>query len=572
MVKLIAMKKNLKKQNIIQLIIALVIILLVGYISSNTYFRLDLTADKRYTLSDVTVEILDSLEDVLYIEIYLDGEMPIGFQRMQKSIHELMDEFRVIAGSNIQYQFINPSKSSDQSKRNALYQDLYGRGLDPTNVKDRDEEGGLAEKILFPGAIITYQEKETPINFLINNPGLSAEVNLNNSIQSLEYECIDAIRKITDKQRKKIAFIEGQGELDEFYTGDITRALNEYYEIDRVTIKEYINILDPYDVVIIAGPAEQYTEKSKFIVDQYIMNGGKVLWFVESVTMSMDSLSTGGATFALMNDVNLGDQLFKYGVRVNPNVIQDVQCAVIPVNTAIAGTQPKFAPAPWLYFPLLVAPDNNPITKNLNMIKSEFPSVIDTVGNNPDVKKKIILSSSFNSRVLNIPLLVSLRQVNEKLDPLSFNQPNNPVAVILEGQFESVFKNRLVDKYTAGTELVYKEKSDATKMIVVSDADIIKNDVRQRADGIFISPLGYDRYTKQTYGNKEFVMNAVHYLVDESGILDIRSREFKLRLLDKSKVLEERTKWQVINTILPIVFILIFAFIIAYIRKRKYTV
>ncbi|MCK5168977.1 MAG: gliding motility-associated ABC transporter substrate-binding protein GldG [Bacteroidales bacterium] len=566
------MKKNLKKQNIIQLIIALVIILLVGYISSNTYFRLDLTADKRYTLSDVTVEILDSLEDVLYIEIYLDGEMPIGFQRMQKSIHELMDEFRVIAGSNIQYQFINPSKSSDQSKRNALYQDLYGRGLDPTNVKDRDEEGGLAEKILFPGAIITYQEKETPINFLINNPGLSAEVNLNNSIQSLEYECIDAIRKITDKQRKKIAFIEGQGELDEFYTGDITRALNEYYEIDRVTIKEYINILDPYDVVIIAGPAEQYTEKSKFIVDQYIMNGGKVLWFVESVTMSMDSLSTGGATFALMNDVNLGDQLFKYGVRVNPNVIQDVQCAVIPVNTAIAGTQPKFAPAPWLYFPLLVAPDNNPITKNLNMIKSEFPSVIDTVGNNPDVKKKIILSSSFNSRVLNIPLLVSLRQVNEKLDPLSFNQPNNPVAVILEGQFESVFKNRLVDKYTAGTELVYKEKSDATKMIVVSDADIIKNDVRQRADGIFISPLGYDRYTKQTYGNKEFVMNAVHYLVDESGILDIRSREFKLRLLDKSKVLEERTKWQVINTILPIVFILIFAFIIAYIRKRKYTV
>jgi gliding-associated putative ABC transporter substrate-binding component GldG len=490
---------------------------------------------------------------------------------MQKSIHELMDEFRVIAGSNIQYQFINPSKSSDQSKRNALYQDLYGRGLDPTNVKDRDEEGGLAEKILFPGAIITYQEKETPINFLVNNPGLSAEVNLNNSIQSLEYECIDAIRKITAKQRKRIAFIEGQGELDEFYTSDITRALNEYYEIDRVTIKEYVNILDPYDAVIIAGPTEQYTEKSKFIVDQYIMNGGKVLWFVESVTMSMDSLSTGGVTFALMNDINLDDQLFKYGVRVNPNVIQDVQCAVIPVNTAIAGAQPKFAPAPWLYFPLLVAPDNNPVTKNLNMIKSEFPSVIDTVGNNSSIKKKIILSTSINSKVLNVPLLVSLMEVSEMPDPITFNQPNNPVAVILEGQFESVFKNRIINKYTSEQEFNYKEKSDATKMIVVSDADIIKNDVRQRADGIFITPLGYDRYTKQTYGNKEFVMNAVQYLLDESGILDIRSREFKLRLLNKSKVLEERTKWQVINTILPVVFIMLFAILLAYIRKRKYT-
>lgn len=565
------MKKNLKKQNIIQLIIALVIILLINYISLNIYFRLDLTADKRYTLSDATVEILDSLEDVVYIEIYLDGEMPIGFQRMQKSIHELMDEFRVIAGSEIQYQFINPSKSSDQSKRNAIYQDLYDRGLNPTNVKDRDEEGGLAEKILFPGAIITYQEKETPINLLVNNPGLSAEVNLNNSIQSLEYEFIDAIRKITAKQRKKIAFIEGQGELDEFYTGDITRSLNEYYEIDRVTIKEYINILDPYDAVIIAGPTEEYTEKSKFIVDQYIMNGGKVLWFVESVKISMDSLSTGGATFALMNDINLSDQLFKYGVRVNPNVIQDVQCAVIPVNTAITGTQPKFAPAPWLYFPLLVAPDNNPITKNLNMIKSEFPGVIDTVGNNSDVKKKIILSSSHNSRVLNVPLLVSLTQVSEKLDPLTFNQPNNPIAVILEGQFESVFKNRMINEYIVGQEFSFKEKSKFTRMIVVSDADIIKNDVRQRADGVFITPLGYDRYTKQTYGNKEFVMNAVHYLVDESGILDIRSREFKLRLLDKSKIQEEKTKWQIINTVLPIVFILIFAVLLAYIRKRKYT-
>jgi gliding-associated putative ABC transporter substrate-binding component GldG len=570
MVKPEKMKKNLKSQNIVQLIIALLMLLLVNYISSNTYFRLDLTSDKRYTLSEATHEVLDSLDDIVYVKFYLDGDMPIGFQRMQKSIYELMDEFRVIAGSNIQYQFINPSESSSESERNAMYQELYEQGLNPTNVKDRDEEGGVAEKILFPGAIITYKEKETPVNLLVNNPAVSAEQNLNNSIQGLEYEFVDAIRKITTKKRKRIAFIEGQGELDEYYTGDITRALNEYYDIDRVTIKDYINILEPYDAIIIAGPTQEYTEKSKFIVDQYIMSGGKVLWFLESVKVSMDTLSARSSTFALMNDVNLRDQLFKYGVRVNPNVIQDVQCAVIPVNTAVRGSQPKFAPAPWLYFPLLVAPDNNPITKNLNMIKAEFPSVIDLVGNS-EVNKKVILSSSANSRVLNVPLLVSLREVKEQLDPRVFNQPGNPVAVVLEGSFESVFKNRLISQYLNGQQLEYIEKSKPTKMIVVSDADIIRNDIRRRADGIFITPLGYDRYTKQTYGNKEFVMNAVHYLIDESGILNMRSREFKLRILDKSKILEERTKWQLINVVLPVVFILIFAVLVAYLRKKKYT-
>lgn len=565
------MKKNLKIQNIVELLLALVIILIINYIASNAYFRLDLTADKRYTLSEPTHEILDSLDDIVYLEIYLDGEMPIGFQRMQKAIYELMDEFRVIAGNNIQYQFVNPSESNDESERNAFYQDLYERGLEPTNVKDRDDEGGIAEKILFPGAIINYKDKEVAVNLLVNNSGLSAEVNLNNSIQSLEYEFIDAIRKLTADQRKRIAFIEGQGELNEYSTGDITRALNEYYDIDRVTIKDYVNILDPYDAIIIAGPTEKYTETSKFIVDQYIMNGGNVLWFMESVQVSMDSLSTGGSTFALMNDANLSDQLFKYGVRVNPNIIQDIQCAVIPVNTALGGNQPKFAPAPWLYFPLLNGSNNHPITKNLNMIQSKFPSVLDTVGNNSDIKKQVILRSSSNSKVLNVPLFISLREVSEQPDPATFVMPNNPIAVVMEGKFESVFKNRMIDQYIEGFDIEYKEQSENTKMIVVSDADIIRNEVRHRADGVFITPLGFDRYTKQTYGNKEFVMNAVHFLADESGILDMRSREFKLRLLDKSRIQEERLRWQIINTILPVILVIVFALFIAYIRKNKYT-
>jgi ABC-2 type transport system permease protein len=565
------MKKILRKQNIIQLFSALIIIFLVNYISSNKYFRLDLTADNRFTLSEATHQILDSLDDVIYIKVYLDGEMPIGFMRMQKSIVELMDEFRVISASNVQFAFVNPSESSDESKRNAIYQDLYQRGLNPTNVKDRDEEGGMVEKILFPGSIISYKDKETPINLLINNPGLSAEVNLNNSIQALEYEFIDAINKITTKKRKRIAFIEGQGELDEYSTGDITRELSEYYDIDRVTIKEHLHILDPYAAIIVAGPKEKYSEKSKFILDQYIMNGGKVLWFIESVNISMDSLASGnGTAFAFMNDDNLGDQLFKYGVRVNPNIIQDIQCAVIPVNTAISGQQAKFAPAPWLYFPLISANNGNVITKNLNMLKSEFPSSIDVVGNESDVKKQVILSSSFTSKLLNVPLMVSLSEVKDQVDPRSFNLPSNPIAVLLEGEFESVFKNRPLSNLTKGQEFKFTDKSLTTKMIVVSDADIVRNGVTQRADGVFLSPLGYDRYTKQTYGNKEFVMNSVHYLVDESGILNVRSREFKLRLLDKEKVKRDKTKWQFINTVFPVILILLFGIYMSYKRRKKY--
>ena len=564
------MKQNLKKQHIFQLLLALLIVLLINYISSNAYFRLDLTADKRYTITKSSKEILDSLDDVIYIQIYLDGEMPIGFQRMQKSMRELMDEFRVIAKDNIQFSFINPSESADQKIRAAMFQDLYDRGLNPTNVKDRDTEGGMAEKILFPGAIIAYQGKETPINLLKNNSGLSAEENLNNSIESLEYEFIDAIRKITIKQHKKIAFIEGQGELDEFETGDITKALSEYYEIDRVTIKDYITILDPYDAIIIAGPTEKYTEKSKFIIDQFLMRGGRILWLIDAVKVNMDSLSTGSTTFAFYNDPNLGDQLFKYGVRVNPNIIQDLQCAVIPINTALTGNQPRFAPAPWIYFPLIVAPSTNPITKNLNMIRAEFPSVIDTVGNDSKIRKKLILTSSQTSRILEVPQLISLEQVREQLDPATFNQSYKPIAILLEGEFESVFTNRLTKEYTNGQDFKYLSKSVQTQMIVISDADIIRNEVRERANGVFLSPLGYDRYTKQTFGNKEFIMNAVHFLVEKDGILDIRSRDFKLRLLDKSKLIKEKTKWQLMNTILPIGFVLLFGILLMYFRKRKY--
>ncbi len=565
------MKKKLKNQNIIHLLSTLVIIVLINYLSSALFLRLDLTSDNRYTLTKTTKQILDSLDDIVYIQLFLDGDMPVGFKRMQKSIKEMIDEFKLIANDNIEYEIINPSASDDKGKRAAIYRDIYQRGLNPTNVHDKDNEGGTSQKLLFPGAIITYGEKETSVNFLKNNSGFSAEQNLNNSIQSIEYKLIDAIRRLTVKKKQRIAFIEGHGELDEYEVGDITKSLSKYYLIDRVNIKGHNTILNPYSTIIIAKPQNSFPEKDKFVIDQYIMNGGKVIWFIDPIKVSMDSLSTGSSTFALINDLNINDQLFRYGVRINPKIIQDIQCSIIPINTALAGEKTKFSPASWLYSPLIMPPANNNITKDLNLIKSNFASNIDIIKSNKDVKYKILLSSSQNSKLTSAPFLVSLEQINNKLNPSEFNSSNLPIAVLLEGKFESVFKNRMLNTFIDNKSYIYKEKSIDTKMIVISDGDIIRNEVRRRADGILISPLGLDRYTKQTFGNKEFVMNVVHYMTNEAELLKLRSKNIKLRVLNKSKVKQERLKWQLINIILPILIIILFGIIISRWRKIKYS-
>jgi ABC-2 type transport system permease protein len=429
------MRKKLKNQNIIQLLSALVIIVLINYLSSSIFLRLDLTSDNRYTLTETTKEVLDSLDDVIYIQLYLDGDMPIGFKKMQKSIEEMIGEFKLISDNNIEYEIINPSASDDKGKREAIYRDIYQRGLQPTNVHEKDSEGGTSQKILFPGAIITYKQKETCINFLKNNPGYSSEQNLNNSIQSIEYKLVDAIRKLTVKKKQKIAFIEGHGELDEYEVGDITKSLSQYYMIDRVTLKGKLNILNPYSTVIIAKPQNAIPEIDKFVIDQYIMNGGKVIWLIDPIKVSMDSLSTGNSTFALINDLNLNDQLFRYGVRINPQIIQDVQCSVIPVNTALSGQKAKFSPSSWLYSPLIMPPSNNNITKDLNLIKTNFVSSIDIIASNKDIKHEIILSSSEKSKLITAPLIVSLKQINDKVKLPEFNSSYIPIAVMLEGEF-----------------------------------------------------------------------------------------------------------------------------------------
>jgi len=565
------MNKSARYKGLVRLAIALTTIAMVVFLSNIFYLRFDLTSEKRYTLQDITKRTLKDLNDAIYIKVYLDGDLPIGLNRMKKALTETLDEFRVIAGKNIQYEFINPSESANTKERQKVYNQLYEKGLQPTNIQQNDKEGGSSQKLVFPGLIMSYAGREVPVNLLKNIPGLSADENINLSIQNFEFALVDGLMKLTTETRPKIAFIQGHGEFDEFQTGDIEKALSEYYDIDRVAIRGNIDALKPFQTVIIAGTNQPMPEVDKIVIDQFVMNGGRVLWFIDPVQVSIDSLSKGASTLAFVNQHNLDDMLFRYGARLNPMLIQDLQCAVIPVNMALAGQEPKFVPAPWVYYPLLAAPTNHPVTRNLNLIHSQFASPVDTVGGSSAIKKQYLLYTSMNGKVLQVPLFVSLSQVNQRINEREFRISNIPVAVELSGEFQSVFRNRPLSGYNNGQPFEFKDKSAFTRMIVVADADIIRNDVQRRPNGAYIIPLGYDRFTNQTFGNKELVMNMVRYLNDDEGLMNLRSRDFKLRLLDRKAILQSRLKWQLINMLIPSAILVIGGFVWLYVRRKKYT-
>lgn len=564
-------KRNLRRYNIIQLLLTLVIAILLAFISSNIYYRIDLTSEKRYTLSASTQQILNELTSPVYVQVYLEGEMPVGFKKLRRSVKDMLDEFRMRSGKKIIYEFIDPFDSGNREENQKMMKTLYEKRLQPTNIHDRDEEGGISQKMVFPGMIINYDGMEVTVNILENNPAKNGVQNLNSSIEDIEYKMIRAIHNLSTDTIYKIAFLEGHGELDEFSVGDITYELAKYYNVDRVIIGGQLNVLDKYAAIIIAKPELKFQEADKFVIDQYIMNGGRVLWLLDAVQVRSDSLQSAGFTTGLYRPLNLVDQLFKYGVRVNPRIIQDQQCSIIPINIALAGQQPKFSPVPWIYFPLLTPFDNHPITKNLNLIRSEFVNVLDTVGTDSGIRKEYLLCTSKFSRVISPPVRISLEEIKNPPGPKEFNVSHLPVAVLLEGSFESVFKNRPTDRYIGEMKYQILEKSVPTRMIVVADGDIIRNEVRRTANGNIPLPLGQDRYTKQLYGNKDFILNAVNYLIDDINLMNIRSKELKLRLLDKNRVKREKIMWQFINVVVPALFVILFGVVVVVFRRRKYT-
>ena len=555
----------MKQRDIRNFILIVVILFLINFIFSFYFFRWDLTSEKRYTLSKFTKEFLKNIDDIVYFKIYLSGELPPEFNKLKNEVKEMLDEMRIY-NDNIQYEFVDINEIGNKEDIRNLEKQLYDKGLVPEQVVEK-KENKTSESLVWPGAIVSYKGKETVWQIFSRQLGFTPQENLNHALNEIEYGICKTIHKLQRKRRPEISIVQGHKELDTLRLYDFIKSLSEEYNVSRININHKLYALKNLDAIIIAKPDTIVDEKDKFIIDQFIMKGGKVLWLIDPVKLNMDSFRLKGYTLALSNPINLDDMLFRYGVRLNTDLIQDLQCAAIPVNIGFSKGQPNFKLFPWIFYPLIMPNSQHPIVKNLDLIKTEFVSSIDTLSTS-GIKKTILLTSSKNTRVTPVPFRVSLAITQFKLKESAFNQGFKPIAVLLEGTFKSLYANRIPTVIMEDSTIQFKEVSVPNKMIVISDGDMIKNDFN-RATGM-IYPLGYDKYTNQTFANKQFLLNCMNYLLDDEGLLQLRSREVKLRLLDMKKVSLQKTKWQIYNVLLPPLIILLFSLIQYYLRKRKY--
>lgn len=581
-VKQTVKKKNPRFDNIIQLIAGIAIIILLNIIGSYLFTRFDLTSEKRYTLSSSTKQLLKETDDIFYFKVYLDGELPSDFKRLSQATREMLDEFRAYS-DNIQYEFINPTAAEDAKTRRDVHDRLVEQGLEAFEIAVPTKEGQKQQSI-FPGALVTYKGRTVPVTLFAEQMGTDPRNMINNSIQALEYNLLSSVRKLNVVSKPKIAFTKGHGELTELETADIARALSDFYTVEYVDLNGQLNsfterkevepgqfrIVNKYKAIIIAKPDSTFAEKDKFIIDQYVMQGGKVLWLVDPVFATMDSLQKANTTIGITQDINLNDQLFKYGVRLNSNLLMDLAALPIPMVTGMIGNQPQFEFFPWPYFPVITPTSSHPIVKNVNALRTEFVSSIDTVGE-PSIRKTILLNTTKYTRIAQTPVMISLEILGRKPETKDFTDPPQPVAVLLEGKFESVFNNRVPKEIAQAPEIGFTPVSPDNRMIVISDGDLIRNQV-QFANGTYMPlPLGYDRHTGQTFGNKELMLNAVNYLCDDAGLMAVRSRELRLRALDVNKAKENLLSWQLLNILVPVALIILFGILQFAVRKRRYS-
>lgn len=576
-------RKSLKKNQIVTFLVTVAIVVLANVIGSYVFTRFDLTSEKRYTLSPTTKEILGELEDYVYFKVYLEGDFPAGFKKLRRETKEMLDEFRAYS-KYIDYEFINPSESADAAERNDTYRQLYQAGLNPTNMVVKNRDGSSSQMVIWPGALVSYRNNtEIAIDLLENQIGQSSEEALNASMQNLEFRLIDAVKKVTRLQRPNIAIIEGHGELGEQELYDITQTLSQNYNVGRVEIDGKIDALmhrtqdeerevkafPSFDAIIIAKPTQPFDERDKFLIDQYIMHGGKVLWLVEPVYATMDSLQSQESTIGIEQDLNLNDMLFKYGVRLNNDLLLDLTCAALPIRTGQVAGQAQLEFFRWYYFPLLQAASEHPMVRNMNSIKSDFVSSLDATTSGGSIEQIPLLKTSDYTKVSGAPVFITLAMLRQNPDKRMFNVKGKTVAYLMKGTFPSLYANRIPQEIAEDNGMQFMEESVPTAMIVVTDGDIIRNQIDIRTHKPL--PLGFDQYTQNTYANKEFIENAIGYLVEGEGMIDIRSRELKVRLLDTTKINQERTKWQVVNTLIPIALIIVLGLVMAFVRKRKYS-
>ena len=561
--------------------IHIIILILINVIASFLYFRLDLTQENKHSIDDATKELLSQVDDILYIKVYLDGDFPAGFEQLKNASYNLLEEFSDYSDF-IEFEFINPS-DRDEASKNKLYKQLIDQGLKPTNLEIRQKDG-TSQKIIFPGAVINYKNKNTSLNLLLNQFGARPEISLNNSIENLEFEFSKSIFKLINDRSKKIAFLSGNGQLDDSYLSDINNSLgttrnslSEFFSVEFFNLKEYeldennnpnlnkqLAKIQEFDALIIAKPTIPFNELDKFVLDQYVMNNGKVLWLIDGVAMDMDSLKTTSSySTALPLSLNLDDIMFKFGIRINSDLIMDMQSDQIPIVVGQNGDTPQRKLFPWVYNPLFIAKLKHPIVKNLDAIKSSFVSTIDTV-KSLGIRKTPLLFCSPYSKVVKSPHRVSLNILNSEPNIKGFKTKDKISAILLEGKFNSVFENRL----TPTSSIKYNNISGENKMIVISDGDIIKNHVN--SNGLSY-PLGYNHFNKSQYnGNKDFIINCMHFLLGNEDLININSKQYTIRLLDRNKIIDDKLKWQLINLLLPLIIISLLYFSLSFIRKKKY--
>jgi gliding-associated putative ABC transporter substrate-binding component GldG len=561
------------KNPILKNLFTIIFILVVANFAGHYLFkRFDLTEDKRYTLSQTSLNIISEVKEPLYVDVFLEGNFPGEFKKLQTETQQLLEEFKA-SNSNIIFQFINPLDKEEE--REKTLQQFYDRGLTPLNVT-LDEKGKQTQEIVFPWAVVSYGNKSAKVPLLKNMMGASTAQKVVSSVQHLEYSFSNAFNSVTKNREKKVAIIKGNGELHDLLLADFLKSVRENYFIGPFTLDSVsknpettLKELKKYDLAIIAKPTEAFSDSEKQVLDQYLMHGGKTLWLVDQVNMEMDSLMETGENLALPRDLNLNDLFFKYGVRIKPDLIKDIMATPISLATGEQGSATQYTKFPWLFSPMIYPVANldptktSPIVCNLDGLKFEFTNPIEVLKNN--IKKTVLLQSSPYSKSVGTPIQVNLNMVQDRPEQKDFSGNGNiPVAVLLEGKFNSVYQNRVLPF----AEKDFKPTGRDSKMILISDGDVIRNQLDKDYQPL---ELGFDKWTNNLYANKEFMLNCVNYLLDDNGLINIRSKEVALPILDTQKVVDNYTYSQIVTIGFPIALVLLFGVVFTYLRKKKYS-
>ncbi|MBL7473079.1 gliding motility-associated ABC transporter substrate-binding protein GldG [Robertkochia sediminum] len=554
------MNSTLRKTSAIAVLV--IVLLLVNYLAGLSGIRADLTKDQRYTLSKSAINAASELEDKVYVDVFLGGDLPAEFRKLRSETRQLLIEFQR-ENRNIYFNFIDPREDNEEE----TMANLQAMGLTPVSVTT-GEGSKVSQELVFPWALVNNGARTVRVALMKNTLGATAEERVINSVQHLEYAFADAFVKVGITNKQKIAVLKGHGELDDIFIADFLASLGDYYDLAPFQLESnpenaevILEQLKVFDLALVAKPSKAFSETDKLVLDQFTMNGGKSLWLVDKVAMTMDSLyKNQGEAIALPTDLNLDDMFFSYGVRINPALVSDLYFTQIVLATG-SGTQTQYNPAPWLYHPMVFSKEDHAINTNIEAVRMQFANPIDTLKNG--IRKEVLLTSSPLSKPVGAPAVVSLESVTQEPDKASFNQGGMPLAVLMEGAFTSVYRNRV--KPVSLVE--YKDSGKESAMIVIADGDLIRNDL-QNGNPL---ELGYDKWTNNFYGNKEFLLNCVNYLLDESGLINIREKKVSLPFIDQQKAYDEKTRWQLVNIGIPAILTLLAGILFTYFRKRRYS-